>query len=174
MLNIQATINGEEFRDISISKENYTYNHLKDILKGEFSLSTDREIEVYDNDNVEIKHLTMIPSNSKKFKVALLNKRQVNPTLVVNKALPIEEDKEIEKVLVDEISKHKYSCYYTSCRKTFQAPEKLFNHVKIHFKNKPFKCPHDGCGKAFLCRGQLRNHESTHTDQKRFSCKHPG
>ena len=46
MLNINATLNGEDFKEISVPKEAYSYAYVKTILKSEFTLSTDRDIEI--------------------------------------------------------------------------------------------------------------------------------
>ena len=112
MLNIQATLNGEDYKEVSMPKEVCTYVRVKELLKGEFTLSTDEEIELYDADNVELCDASMASNSSKKLKVALLNKRLGrNPNLLSTKNGPAEEGKEVGNVLKDEISSHKYSCY---------------------------------------------------------------
>lgn len=112
MLNIQATLNGEDYKEVSMPKEVCTYIRVKELLKGEFTLSSDEEIELYDADNVELCDASMASNSSKKLKVALLNKRlSKNLNLLGSKNVPTEERKEAGNVLKDEISSHKYSCY---------------------------------------------------------------
>lgn len=175
MLNIEATFNGEDFEEVQVDSQSWTYSGLKTTLKSQFLLSSDEDIEIYDSENKEFSSASLISWRSKKFRVALLNKRYVPEAYLKGSNNSVSEDtKELESGLTDEISKHKYSCCSKGCRKTFKAPAKLFNHIKIHFKNKPFQWEVKDCGKMFLCKGQLRNHMSTHTEQRRFHCKHPG
>ena len=133
-------------------EEVYNYNYLKKELKSKLSISSDEEIEVFNSDNVEINKLPSFTSNSgKKLKVALLNKRFGRTNSSTNiKGLSHEEEKKIKDVLKDEVCTNKYGCYYKGCRKTFNIPTKLFNHIKIHSTNLPHKCDFPGCGKSFL------------------------
>lgn len=113
MLNIKATINGEDYKEVNISRETYSYRELKQAFKQEFVLSTDDEIEIYDNDNVEINDVSMLSNNKNKYKVAVLNRRYSSHSNHSGefKDLKVEENKELQNVLKDQISKHKYSCY---------------------------------------------------------------
>jgi uncharacterized Zn-finger protein len=182
MINIKATLNGEDYTEVSIPKEEYTYEYLKTTLKSKLTISTDEEIEIFDSKNTEIKNffdtrqITFpMSSDSISFQVALLNNLFNSPdALEKEDSLVIEEKKGMENVMNDGVSKNKYSCSAKKCRKTFMEPAKLFNHIKIHFKNKPYKCTFEGCGKSFLCKGQRRNHMNTHNDSKRFECDFPG
>ena len=61
MINIEATLNGEDYKLVRIPTDIYTYTHLKSVLKHEFTLSTDEEIEVYDDNEKEI---TDVPPSS--------------------------------------------------------------------------------------------------------------
>lgn len=138
MLNINATINGENFKEVSIPEVKYTYKYLKDILKEQFAISTDNEIEVYDDNNSEISKIKLDSNCPMNLKIALINKRHRKGPIEKTKLFN-EDGTEIVNVLKDDISIHRYNCSSASCRKTFKDASKLFTHIKIHFRNKPFQ-----------------------------------
>lgn len=174
MINIEVTLNGEDYESFKISPPSFIYNQLKDSIKSRFTLSSDDDIEIYDFSNKEFALNSLNPNAENKFQLALLNKRYNPMRSQFRSQDSLEEAKVKSNVMTDDISKNKYSCYYKGCRKSFKVIDKLFNHIKNHFKNKPYQCEFEGCGKSFLCKGQLRNHQTTHAEQKRFHCKFPG
>ena len=54
MLNIQATLNGEDYGEVSVTQKEFNYASLKDQLKIKLTISSDDEIEVFNNENLEI------------------------------------------------------------------------------------------------------------------------
>lgn len=76
MLNINATINGENFKEVNIPEAKYSYMYLKEVLKEQFAISTDNDFEVYDDNNSEISKIQLDSNNPNNLKIALINKRQ--------------------------------------------------------------------------------------------------
>lgn len=44
------------------------------------------------------------------------------------------------------------------CMKVFTSLSKLYAHLRIHTKEKPFVCPHPGCEMTFNQKGNLKQH----------------
>lgn len=174
MLTINATLDGEDYQEINIAKQEYTYSGLCDTLKKMFWIEKNINIEVYDSSEEEISKITFIPNTSNKLKIALINKEYELSKLAASSNNISQQNTELSGVIRDEVSKHKFSCHYKTCRKTFKFACKLFNHIKIHFKNKPFVWSFPSWNKSFLWKGQLRNHQSTHVDTKKFTCGFEG
>ena len=174
MINIEITLNGEDYESFKVMPSWFTYKQLKDAIKTRFSLNIDDDFEIFDFSNKEFSISSLTTNVESKFQLALLNKRRNHIVNQFQSQDSIEEIKGKSNVMIDEISKYKYSCYHKGCRKTFKSPDKLFSHIKNHYKNKPFRCEFEGCGKSFLWKGQLRNHQTTHAEQKRFHWKYPG
>jgi hypothetical protein len=59
MININATINGEDFKEVYIPEVNYSYKYLTEVLKDQFTVSNDNEIEVFDENHEEISNMQM-------------------------------------------------------------------------------------------------------------------
>ena len=175
MINMEVTLNGEDYKHLNINPATWTYSLLKQTLKSQFMLSADEDFEVFDSNYREFSILSLSNANNKKFKIVLLNKRyQPNESLKLSESNSNTDAKDIGDGLTDEISKNKSSCFSSGWRKTFKSPSKLFVHAKIHFKNKPYHWEFEGWGKSFLWRGQLRNHQNTHSSMKKFCWKYPG
>ena len=174
MINIEVTLNGEDYESFKISPSSFIYKQLKDSIKNRFTMSSDEEFEIYDSSNKEFTLNSISPNADNKFQLALLNKRFNQIPNQYRSQDSMEEVKGKNNQMADDISKSRYSWYFTGCRKTFKLIDKLFSHIKNHYKNKPFRCDFEGCGKSFLCKGQLRNHQTTHAEQKRFHWKFEG
>jgi hypothetical protein len=111
MLNIEATLNGEDYSSIVMPREQYSYEELKLRLREVFTISTDKRIEVFDEQDNELGSISMPPkNNSKKLQVALINKRYQSAIGdCINEEPGDEESNEQSSVIKDEISKNKYS-----------------------------------------------------------------
>ncbi|CAL8242549.1 unnamed protein product [Merluccius merluccius] len=58
------------------------------------------------------------------------------------------------------------------CEKGFGSKSGFYQHQRLHKKGRAFPCAH--CARSFLCRYSLRQHERTHTDGPTYLCTECG
>lgn len=110
MLNIEATLNGEDFSAVKIPKAQYSYNELKDRLKSAFTLGINEEIEIYDEDENEIRNTPIIENERKKLHIAIINKHyETADSRSTNRSNRNEESKPSKGEVKDNIGKNKYN-----------------------------------------------------------------
>lgn len=64
------------------------------------------------------------------------------------------------------------ACTYTGCKKTFNRPAKLEQHLRSHANVRPFVCSYDQCDKTFLRQSHLSHHvKSAHLDTRQYVCQ---
>ena len=62
-------------------------------------------------------------------------------------------------------------CDYVGCKKSFNRPAKLAQHIRSHTNTRPFACSVDGCEKTFLRQSHLSHHtKSAHSDVREYTC----
>lgn len=59
-----------------------------------------------------------------------------------------------------------FKCLVPGCDKTFSRPDSLTTHTKTHSNHRPYICPVEGCPKAYYHARSLKKHELSH-DAKR-------
>ncbi|XP_033181136.1 zinc finger protein 354A-like isoform X3 [Mastacembelus armatus] len=74
-----------------------------------------------------------------------------------------------------DTSEHSPSSQLLFCRRCgiqFKEKEKLEEHMKTHFKEKPYSCP--DCGKRFINENYIQIHQRIHTGERPFLCSQCG
>ncbi|TNV85705.1 hypothetical protein FGO68_gene4796 [Halteria grandinella] len=64
-----------------------------------------------------------------------------------------------------------YICTFQGCEKIFPKWHNLFDHIRIHTGEKPFKCPVKGCNATFNQTANQKKHIDTHKMGQRLQCK---
>ena len=55
-----------------------------------------------------------------------------------------------------------FICDHEDCGKVFRKWHNLFDHLRIHTKERPFLCPDENCPQTFTQLSNLNKHLSTH------------
>ncbi|KAH7043465.1 hypothetical protein BKA57DRAFT_368928, partial [Linnemannia elongata] len=55
-----------------------------------------------------------------------------------------------------------FRCLVPGCDKKFSRPDSLTTHTKTHSNIRPYVCPVDGCTKAYYHARSLKKHELAH------------
>lgn len=64
-----------------------------------------------------------------------------------------------------------HRCTYEGCKRSFNRPAKLAQHLRSHTNTRPFTCPHPLCTKNFLRESHLKHHvKSAHSDVRDYVC----
>lgn len=67
------------------------------------------------------------------------------------------------------------SCTFPDCRKLFNRPAKLAQHLRSHTNTRPYVCPNSSCAKDFLRDSHLKHHiKSQHSDVRDYVCDWDG
>lgn len=80
MLNIKATLNGEDSKNFNIQAERYSYQHLKQALREQFVFSSGEDFEVFNSDNLEVENNALVSNRTNELRLAILNKNHVPDT----------------------------------------------------------------------------------------------
>jgi len=68
-----------------------------------------------------------------------------------------------------------HQCSFDDCKKSFNRPAKLAQHIRSHTNTRPFICPHAPCTKDFLRESHLKHHiKSAHSGVRDFICEWEG
>ena len=68
-----------------------------------------------------------------------------------------------------------HQCNFPDCKKVFNRPAKLAQHIRSHTNERPFACPHSPCTKDFLRQSHLKHHiKSAHSSVRDYICKWDG
>lgn len=70
---------------------------------------------------------------------------------------------------------NKYPCSYVDCKKSFNRPVRLAQHLRSHTNTRPFVCHYESCTKDFLRESHLKHHiKSQHSDVRDYVCEWDG
>ncbi len=64
-----------------------------------------------------------------------------------------------------------FSCDYCNCGKLFRKWHNLFDHLRVHTREKPFECPVEGCLMKFNQVSNQKKHLDVHKHKPMLRCK---
>lgn len=68
-----------------------------------------------------------------------------------------------------------HRCTFNGCKRSYNRPAKLEEHVRSHTNTRLFICPHSPCTKDFLRDSHLKQHiKSAHSDVRDYHCNQDG
>ena len=62
-------------------------------------------------------------------------------------------------------------CDVEGCDRIFRKWQSIFDHLRFHYKEKPFECPVINCGMAFTQKANLLRHLNVHTPRSSLTYK---
>ena len=68
-----------------------------------------------------------------------------------------------------------YQCLIPTCKRKLNNLELMKKHVRVHFKNRPYKCKY--CPKSYTQKGNMMKHQKIHEqpeldDRRLYKCRY--
>ncbi|KAK3809123.1 MAG: hypothetical protein J3Q66DRAFT_288239, partial [Benniella sp.] len=105
--------------------------------------------------------------------------RQMESSLALRRSncnTPFDTMKKLNEHVTDNhigSGKASYSCDWQGChrqQKPFTKRHKMYNHLRTHTGERPFKCSVPGCDKKFSRPDSLTTHTKTHSNVRPYVC----